>query len=126
MRHAQGLALVDREGLGGADHVLDLAPVEVLPRQRVIVLLRERHEVHLLQDPHPVDEDLEHGLFGLGVELVVPQRDVDAGLECVVERLNFTQDLVFLPLVFLVRVYDITYLHAVGSEKKDTLPSTSC
>lgn len=87
MAHAQGLGLVDGEGLGGADDVLDLAAVEALARQRVVVLVREGHQVHLLELPHPLDEDLEHRLLRLGVELVVPQRDVDARLEGVVEGL---------------------------------------
>lgn len=86
--HTKGLALVDREGLRGADRVLDLAAVEVVPGEARVVFLVERHEVDARHGARPLDEDLKDGFLGFRVQVVVPQRDVDARLEGVVECLR--------------------------------------
>ena len=88
MAHRERLALVDGQRLRRADRVLDLPPVELVPRQRRVVLLAEGHQVDLLEHPHALDKDLEDGPLGPVVEVVVPQRNVDAGLEGVIKGLT--------------------------------------
>lgn len=70
--HAEGLALIDGEGLGRADGVLDLAAVEVMARQAVEVVLVERHQVDARDDARALDENLEDGLLRLDVQVLVP------------------------------------------------------
>lgn len=88
MLHAQRFTTVHSQCLCRADGVLDLSTVEVVTRQGVVVLIGETRDRDLLQGPHALDEDLENGLLCLDVEVVVPQRDVDPGLESVVECLS--------------------------------------
>lgn len=88
MLHAQGLFLVDSQGLRCTHGVLDLAPVQVMSRQAVIVLFLERHSRDTLKDAYALDEHLEDGLFGFGGELAIAERNVNPGLEGIVECLD--------------------------------------
>lgn len=85
--HAKGLTAVNSEGLGSADGVLDLATVEVVFGERIVVLLRDFRRRDILEGLHAINEDLEDGLLRLGTELVVSKGYVYSGLERVVERL---------------------------------------
>jgi hypothetical protein len=76
--HRERLGLIDRQGLRCADSVLDLPPVELVSCELIVVLLAEGHQVNLLENPYTLDEDLEDGLLGSVVEIVVPKGDVDA------------------------------------------------
>jgi hypothetical protein len=76
--HGQWLPLVDGKGLRRAHRVLDLPPVELVPGQGIEVLLGEAHELYLLVDPDALDEYLEDCFLGPLVEVVVPERNVDA------------------------------------------------
>ncbi len=82
-----GSRLLTARGLGCADSVLDLATVEVVPSEDVVVFLGERHEIHLLQNADALYEDLEDGLLGPLIKAIISQSDMDPGLESVVKRL---------------------------------------
>lgn len=85
--HRQRLPLVDSQSLGRADGVLDLATVELVPSESVVVLLREGHQVNLLENAHALNKDLEDGLLCALVEAVVAQRNVDSRLKSIIKRL---------------------------------------
>lgn len=85
--HIQRLALVDGQVLRAAQDVLDLAAVQIVLGERGNVLVREGLDLELAVRRDALDEEREDGALGLGVELVVAQRDVDAGLECLVKCL---------------------------------------
>ena len=70
--HGQRLALVDSERLRRAHRVLDLPPIELVPRQGRIIILAERHEAGLVKHPHALDENLENGLLGSEIQRIVP------------------------------------------------------
>lgn len=75
--HAKRLTLVDGQGLGGPDCVLDLATVKIMFCQTFIVTLGEGLEVNLLENTDSLYEDLENSFFSLLGETVVSQGNVN-------------------------------------------------
>ena len=91
MPHPQRLPPIHRQRLRRAHRVFDLPPVQIMPRQVVVVLVRQLRDGGggrgRLEEADALDEDAEDGALGAGVEGVVAEGDVDPRLERVVKSL---------------------------------------
>lgn len=88
MTHIEGLSLVDSKCLGSANCVLDLPTVQVVSCQACVILLIERHQVDTCDYSGTFDKNLEDGFLRLHVQIIISKRNVDSGLEGVIESLQ--------------------------------------
>ena len=86
--HSQRLSLVNSKCLSCPHSVLDLATVELVPSELIVIILSEGHEIDILQDTNALDENLEYGLLRLAVKVIVSESNMNSRLESIVEGLD--------------------------------------
>jgi hypothetical protein len=89
MLHAQWLLLINSQRLRRPHRILDLAAIQIMPCKTIEVFFFERHCSNAFEDADALDEHFEDGFLGFGGELAVAEGDVDAGLECIIEGLDW-------------------------------------